>query len=153
MTGIRKVLTKAEAITEASYITAILHESRDHPAWPAIETAWHMLVRSGKWLEISYGVKTDLFKIVSMRRRHDDGRVRGAYNDLENPLGFALFCIEHFLERPRSQSWRERIEDERLVRATLGKIARPHFVMPKSVTMREIAAAVDNAILLGKVSA
>lgn len=153
MTAIRKVLTKTDAIAEAYHIAKTLARNPDHPAHAEITGVWHEEEWAGNWKNTDYRIWGPNFEIGARRTKHRDGRIRNATSILENSLAFALFCITHFPDRPRSRIWRERIEDERLLRGTLEKSVRQYLVMPDNLTVPEIVVAVRVAILLGKVSA
>jgi hypothetical protein len=154
MTGIRKVLTKAEAVAEAFYIAKTLTETPYHPAHAKIEGVWHDEEWTGKWKKTVYHIWGPEFEVGASRTKHRDGRIRNARSTLENGLAFALFCIEYFPPNQRSLVWEPRLLNEKLVLGTMDKRVRKWFFMPDSVvTVAAAAEAHAVASTLSKVSA
>ena len=153
MSGIRKVVTKKDAVAEAFYISSILAEEPTHPAWSATKHVWCDLEWRGKWKVTDYLIEGLDFEISAGRWKHLDGRIRDARSEAMNTLGFAAFCVEHFPNREMSKVWCERLANEKLVRATLERPLRKWFAMPSSLNARQISEAIRDASILAKVSA
>ncbi|MBX7497239.1 hypothetical protein K3172_15370 [Qipengyuania sp. 6B39] len=153
MVGIRKLVTKKEAVAEAFYISDILASNPGHPGWALTKQAWCDVEWSGKWKVSDYLIEGEDFEISAGRWKHLDGRIRDARSEAINTLGFAVFCAEFFPDRAASKLWRERLSNEMLVRATLDKPLRKWFVMPSTPRPSEVRQSLREAIILAKVSA
>ncbi|WP_156377656.1 hypothetical protein [Sphingopyxis sp. Root1497] len=101
----KKIATVAEILQVGFYLAS---KGNDGPI-PGIETAFKS--DGYPWCEQEFHVICDDFEIWSTRQKHRrDQRIRNSAHYVENPLAFAIYCVEfHPKIHTNVKIWSERL--------------------------------------------